>query len=398
MKTINILHFRNCRGISTLTGPETYLVDLLYNLDHKTFKILLACDIDPANKSNLFIEKLKKKNIPYKLIEIQNYYNFTDFFVVSNIIKKHSIDILHTHDFRSDVIGLLLSKKHNIPIITFAHGWVNWSKRFSKARIYSYLEALAAKLADIILVSSLYMMDDSVERGIPKEKIVHIPIGIDIQKFNFNLNGNKHIREEFSIPFDCPLIGTVGRIHPWKGQIYFLKAAKRVSEKIADARFMIVGDIAYNGHKRHKEELIKNIQSLNLKDKVILTGSRDDITRIMNAIDLFVLPSVREPFGLVLLEAQACRKPVVSTSVGGAPETMEDGVTGILVKPEDGEALANAILFFLENRERMRTMGLAGRKRIEKRFSKDCMVRKTEELYRAVFKKFNQNLGSNYKY
>lgn len=388
MKKINILHFRNCRGISTLTGPETYLLDLLHNVDNMTFNTLLACDIDPTNKSHFFIYKLKKKNIRYKLIELKHYYSLKDFFVVSRMIKKHRIDILHTHDFRSDVIGLLLSKKHNIPIIAFAHGWVNWSRFFSKARLYSYLETIVAKFADIILVSSLYMKNDSIKRGIPKEKIVYIPIGIDIHKFNFNLNYKKQIRKEFFIPLDSPLIGTVGRIHPWKGQIHFLKAANKVSHKIANARFLIVGDVAYDGHKRYKHELLKNIYSLNLKDKVILTGSRDDIPQIMNAIDLFVLPSVHEPFGLVLLEAQACRRPVVSTSVGGAPETMEDGVTGILVKPEDGEALANAILFFLGNRERMRKMGLAGRKRIEDRFSKDGMVSKTEELYRIVLNRF----------
>ena len=126
------------------------------------------------------------------------------------------------------------------------------------------------------------------------------------------------------------------------------------------------------------------MQALNLKDRVILSGSRQDIPEVMSAMDLFVLPSLREPFGIVLLEAQACGKPVVATSVGGISEVMKDGYTGILVEPGDSEELAGAILSLLSNREKMRIMGSAGRKMVMDCYNKSSMVKKTEDLYRTI--------------
>lgn len=390
MSKINILHFRNCRGIGTLTGPETYLLDLLNDIDPDNFNVIIACIIDPRNQRQLFLEELKKRNIHFEAIKIKNKFNIKDIFLISKMAKRYDIHLLHTHDSRSDVIGVLVSKIKRIPIISFAHGWLNWTSTLSKERLYAYLEALAVSMADGIVVASRDMERDLLFRGIQEKKINYIPYGIDTRQFNVNIIG-EHIREEFNIPPDNPLIGTVGRFHPWKGHRYFLQAAKIVSEKYPEARFLIVGDVAFDGHRQYKQELLELIQTLNLRDKVILTGSRKDIPKIMKAMDLFVLPSLREPFGIVLLEAQACGKPVIATSVGGIPEAMKDGDTGILVDPGDSKGLADAILSLLGNRERMQMMGLAGRKRVEEMFSTDRMVRRTEELYRAVLRNSNSS-------
>lgn len=385
VKKINVLHFRNCRGISTLTGPETYLLDLLHDIDSDSFNVRIACIIDPRWHRQLFIEELRKKKISFEAIEIKNKLNSKDFFFVNRMIKDHNIDLLHTHDARSDVIGLLVSKINRIPIITFAHGWLNWTHLFSKERLYAWLEYLAVSFSNKIVVASRSMEHDLLTKGIPQKKIHCIPHGIDIQKFNPAMTNN-HIRKEFNIPDEAPLIATVGRFHPWKGQRYFIEAAKIVSEKFPESRFLIVGDAAFNGHAKYKQELLELIGALNLEEKIILSGSRQDIPEIMSDMDLFVLPSLREPFGIVLLEAQACGKPVIATSVGGIPEVMKDGDTGILVEPGDSEELARAILSLLSNREKMRTMGSAGRKMIMDLYSKSSMVKKTEDLYSAMLR------------
>ncbi len=380
---INILHFRNCRGITTLTGPETYLLDLLHGIDPYSFNVTIACIIDPRNPSQLFIEELKNRNIHLKAIKIKNRFDIKDICIISKIINRNNINLLHTHDARSDVTGLLISRMHGIPIVSFAHGWLNWVSAFSKERLYAYLEALTVSLSNGIVVASRHMERDLMEKRIPSEKIKYIPYGIDTSKFNVNHKGN-HIREEFNIRPYSPLIGTVGRFHPWKGQKYFIEAAKVVSEKYPEARFLIVGDVAFDEHKQYRQELLDITQALNLEDKVIFTGSRKDIPQIMNAIDLFVLPSLREPFGIVIIEAQACGKPAIGTLVGGIPEAMKEGDTGILVKPGDSEGLARAILSLLSNRKKMQMMGAAGRKRVEELFSTERMIEKTEQLYRMI--------------
>ena len=379
MGKINVLHIRNCRGIVTLTGPETYLLDLLHGIDPYNFNVTIACIIDPRNPSQLFIEELKNRNIDLKAIEIKNRFDVKDIYTISKIVKRYNIHILHTHDARSDVTGLLISRMYGIPIISFAHGWLNWVSTFSKERLYAYLEALAVSLSNRIVVASRHMERDLMEKRIPPEKIKYIPYGIDTNKFS--VNQHNYIREEFNIYPDSLLIGTVGRFHPWKGQKYFLEAAKIVSEKYPEARFLIVGEVAFDEHKQYRQELLDITQALDLEDKVIFTGSRKDIPQIMNAIDLFVLPSLREPFGIVIIEAQACGKPAIGTSVGGIPEAMKDGDTGILVRPGDSEGLAGAILSLLNNREKMRMMGAVGRNRVEELFSTERMIERTEQLY-----------------
>ncbi len=383
MDKINILHIRNCRGIVTLTGPETYLLDLLYGIDSYSFNVTIACIIDPRNPSQLFMEELKNRNIHLKAIEIKNRFDIKDIYIISKIINRYNIHILHTHDARSDVTGLLISRMYGIPIISFAHGWLNWVSAFSKERLYAYLEALVVSLSNGIVVASRHMERDLMEKRVPQAKINYIPYGIDTKKFNVNHQRN-HIRKEFNIRPDSPLIGTVGRFHPWKGQKYFLEAAKVVGEKCPEARFLIVGEVAFDEHKQYRQDLLDLTQTLNLEDKVIFTGSRKDIPQIMNAIDLFVLPSLREPFGIVIIEAQACGKPAIGTSVGGIPEAIKEGNTGMLVRPGDSKGLARAILSLLSNRKKMQMMGAAGRKRVEELFSTERMIERTKQLYRMI--------------
>ena len=268
-------------------------------------------------------------------------------------------------------------------MVSFAHGWLNWDSLFSKERLYAFLEAVAVSLSSRIIVASRSMEEDLLTKRVDAKKIFYIPYGIDIERFNIDSDA-KSFRKEFNIPLDIPLIGTVGRIHPWKGQRFFIEAAKLVSKKYPKAKFIIVGDVAYNKHAHYKRELLMLIKALKLKDRVILIGTRRDIPQVMRSMDLFVLPSLHEPFGIVIIEAQACGKPVVATAVGGIPEAMKGGETGIIIRPGDTEELANAIVALLKDKKRMQKMGLAGRKRVEDLFSKDRMVRKTEELYESI--------------
>jgi glycosyltransferase involved in cell wall biosynthesis len=219
---------------------------------------------------------------------------------------------------------------------------------------------------------------------VPDRKIHYIPFGIDLEKFAPQNEYKNKIREEFNIPPDCFLVGAVGRIHPWKGHRYLVEAAEIITRNEPRIRFLIVGDAAFEGHRSFQIELTRLVNKLNLQDKIIFTGSRKDIPAIMNALDLFVLPSLKEPFGLVFLEAQACGKPVIATRVGGIPEAIKDGETGILVKAGDGEALAAAIIHLMSEPATRQRMGVEGRKRVEENFSVQSMVRNTEKLYEMI--------------
>ena len=172
----------------------------------------------------------------------------------------------------------------------------------------------------------------------------------------------------------------VSRLANWKGHKYFLEAAALVKRIAPDAKFLITGGPMYY-NKNYKRELIKYAEGLGLNHNVIFSGIRKDIPEIMSTLDIFVLPSINEPFGRAILEAMACGKPVIATNGGGIPEIVKNDETGVLVPLKDADKLAQAIIVLLEDKERAKKMGLAGRKRVERYFSLEKMVEKIETLY-----------------
>ncbi|HHL39087.1 MAG TPA: glycosyltransferase family 1 protein [Deltaproteobacteria bacterium] len=382
---IKVLHVRNCRGITTLTGPETYLLDLLAGFDGERVDARLACVVDPAKSSPLFLEEARRRGIRVEPVEISSPLDLKDFSLVRELVRRYNIELVHTHDARSDAVGSLAARSLGVPVVAFAHGWLNWDSPFSKERLYAAVESFFVGRADEVICASRDMERDLMERGVPRERIHYIPYGIDLSRFDRGDDGGE-VRAELGVPSDAPLVGTVGRMHPWKGHRHFIEAAARVVGTFPQARFLIVGDAAFDGHLRYRDELRAMIERLGLTERVILTGSRPDIPRIMRALDLFVLPSLREPFGIVSIEAQACATPVVGSRVDGIPETMEEGVTGLLVEPGDSVELAEAVERLLSHRERLGEMGEAGRSYVRRRFGVERMVAETERLYRKMLR------------
>lgn len=143
----------------------------------------------------------------------------------------------------------------------------------------------------------------------------------------------------------------------------------------------ICGFIYFSDYPADNQLLISLAKSIGVENETIFAGKRNDIPNIMKALDVFVLPSLWEGFGLVPLEAMAAQKPVVATSVSAIPEVIVDGETGLLIPPKDSIALADAILKLLDDPELAREMGRKGRVRLEKEFSVDRMVSQTEALY-----------------
>jgi glycosyltransferase involved in cell wall biosynthesis len=178
------------------------------------------------------------------------------------------------------------------------------------------------------------------------------------------------------LPHGAPVVGNVAALAPHKGQRHLVAAAARVVREIPDARFVIVGD----GELR--EALERQIKELALERHVFLTGFRSDALGLIKSFDVFVLSSITEGLGSAVLEAMACRRPIVATRAGGIPEAVIDGVTGLLVPPHDEPGLAAAIVRLLKDRTLAMTLADAGRTRVEDAFSVERMVSGTLEVYR----------------
>src|SRR4029079_6539900 len=169
------------------------------------------------------------------------------------------------------------------------------------------------------------------------------------------------IRRQLGIPRAPPLVAVVCRLNRKKGIEYFLQAAAIVRGRFPEARFLIVGSSCFDPN--YQPELERLTRQLNLSDKVIFTGERNDIPALLNEIDLSVLPSLSEGLSNSLLEAMAAGVPVIATNVGGNPEVVQDGRSGLLVPSRDANALAQAMIRILESPDLACRFGDAGYQR-----------------------------------
>jgi glycosyltransferase involved in cell wall biosynthesis len=283
-------------------------------------------------------------------------------------------DVVHTHLPLAELYGNLAAALCRVPTIVSTKHSDHAIFRRPLVRVGHVL--ISAPNSGVIAVSE-YMA--GFIRGVglwPGTRLVAIPNGLDVAAFDAASTPEQAaVLRSALVPDGRMLIGAAGRLEPEKGFDVLLDAMAHLVGRQPAARLVIAGD----GSRR--ADLQQHIRELSLDDYVLLLGPRRDLPALMQAVDLFALSSWSEPFGLVLLEAMAARRPVVATHAGGVPEVVTDGRTGTLVPPGDPRALANALLALLADRERADAYGRAGRERVASRFTLERMLDETEALY-----------------
>jgi glycosyltransferase involved in cell wall biosynthesis len=209
--------------------------------------------------------------------------------------------------------------------------------------------------------------------GVPADRIVVVHEGVDVSRIGKIPIVDAH--KAFWLPHGAPLVGNIAALVPHKGQRHLIAAAARVVRDVPDARFVILGE----GELR--ESLERQSRDLGLERHVTLAGFRDDVIGVLKSFDVFVLSSLTEGLGTSILDAMACRVPVVGTTAGGIPESVVDGVTGLLVPPRDEAALATAMTSLLKDPARRASFAEAGLKRVSESFSVERMVAETVRVY-----------------
>jgi glycosyltransferase involved in cell wall biosynthesis len=296
---------------------------------------------------------------------------------LAGILRQGRYQVVHTHLLKADTYGTLagvvagtpvrVASKHNDerallkPAVALVHGLIS--------RLDHRVVALSDYVA--LYVATLGRVDST--------RISRIYYGLPASSAEAD-DAGRRLRTELGIPYQAPLLATVGRLTEQKGLLYLLEAMAIVHRQLPEARLLVVGD-AQDGRDEYKQGLLRTRAKLGLEETVLFTGVRDDVPAVMRAIDLFVMASLWEGFGLVFLEAMAAAKPIVATRVSAIPEVVADGVTGLLVPPQDSGALAEAMLLLLNAPERGRQMGKAGLIRLQEHFTEERMVDEIECLY-----------------
>ena len=287
--------------------------------------------------------------------------------------------LLHTRDYKTNLIGLLAARMAGCPCVATVHlhDVTIW-----RLKLYRLLDLGVLRLFPRIIAVSEDLRRELLAAGLGEDRVVTIHNAIDAQDFQAQAGGNgRRLRSQWGIDTDQPVISIAGRLTTQKGHCYFLQSARRVLLHQPRACLLIIGD----GPWRARLEAMS--EELNLGNAVRFLGHQNNVAPLMEMSDVVAMASVREGLPNVILEALALAKPVVATTVGGCPEVIRDGETGLLVPPRDPQVLAEAILYLLGHPEEAAEMGRRGRARILQDFSVEEMARKTAALYREVLRR-----------
>lgn len=307
------------------------------------------------------------------------------FIPVYKAIRDFKPDIIHAHSTKAGVIARFWSAVLGIKSVIFtAHGWVfTEGKKYIERWITAQVEKLMAKFTAKIICVSEFDKNLALKFSVaPENKLITIHNGVDPMAFAESLKSKnlKKIDNEICITF-------VGRLAPPKDIFLLIDAV----QSIDGIKVLIVGD----GELRDKVE--KYILKKNLDTKIKLLGERADVPDILAQSDIFVLPSRWEGLPLTIIEAMMAKLPVVATAVGGVPELVDDGITGILVPPADVEALRVAIKKLIEYPDLRIKMGENGYKKAVEKFKLENMLVKTLNVYYEVLNSLKQNEVQNVK-
>jgi glycosyltransferase involved in cell wall biosynthesis len=274
------------------------------------------------------------------------------------------------------------AKRHHAQILqstlSTASWWCGWLETLggpkSVGHVQGFTSAAWHKRQSHLLAVSGAVRDDLVEHGIPAERITVLYNALEADEFRPQRE-SAAVRAEFRAERDTPVVGTFGHLSVKKGYRELFAAMPRVLKTLPKAQFWIFGrgDL--------KDELEASAKAGGFLAQIRFAGYRRDAADVMNAIDVMALPSHREPCALAYIEAALLGKPIVACRAGGAPESVADGETGLLVPVGDGRAVGDAILTLLENRDAARRMGQAGHERARELFCWSRFISTLEGVY-----------------
>jgi glycosyltransferase involved in cell wall biosynthesis len=355
-----VLHVAKVSGIS---GSENHLLLLLPDLRERGFDVRFAMLHEDESGAREFAQRLADAGIPVDSLRLRHALSPAALARLTRLVRRHRPAILHTHLVHADFHGLPAGRLARVPVlVSTKHGF----NAFRDRRLFAFADRAVARLADVHIAISAGLAHYLAERE-----------GFDETGFEVVHYGIKPGAEPPPLP-SATTLAVVGRLIPIKGHAVLLRALAAARARVPGLRLRVAGDGPL------AVELRSAVRDLGLDDAVSFLGRVAPVAPVLEAAGVVVVPSFGEGFGMVALEAMERGRPVVASAVGGLPEIVEDGRTGLLVPPGDADALARAIEQLAGDPGRASAMGAAGRMRAVEEFSQARCTDRTEALYRAA--------------
>lgn len=291
---------------------------------------------------------------------------------LSRILSRERPEIVHAHDphgVAMAAVAMSMNTRGPEPVLVASRRVDFHLKRHAFSR-WKYRQVRCFLCASDAIRRML------IHDGVEADRVVTVHEGIDLAHIDAVPAADIH--SALWLPHQAPVVVNIGALVPHKGQAHLIDAAALVVPQVPDARFVVLGD----GELRPALE--QQIRHRHLEKHVLLAGFRPDVLSLLKTADVFVMSSVTEGLGTSLLDAMACRRPIVATRAGGIPEVVVDGETGLLVPPRDARAMAAALVRLLTDERLRRQIAEAGRARVEARFTVERMVQQTLDVYARV--------------
>ena len=289
---------------------------------------------------------------------------------VLRFVSSTRIDLVHVNNYRSVQFGRMVSRWTKVPLVCHVRELIT-PDTMRQHRLHESDALIAVSEAVALALAG---------GGMPAGRVTTIRSGIPGIGPLREAEGQA-VRDGLGILPDDPVVGIVAHVLPHKGFDDLVRALALIQKKHPRVRCLVVGEAP---RKRYLQELLDLAARFSVKDRLVLVGFQDEVAPLLAAMDLFILPSQTEGLPITILEAMAAGRPVIATAVGGIPEVVRDGETGILIHSRDPEELAGAAIRLLDAPRLARAMGEEGRKRVEALFTMESEAERTSMLYRQV--------------
>ncbi|MBV9543696.1 MAG: glycosyltransferase [Chloroflexi bacterium] len=355
-------------------GAENHLLALLTHADRSAFEFEAAV----VGGGGELVPLFREAGVTVHLLGARNRLDVFALQRLIRLLRDGHFDIVHSHLFRADIYAgiavaqlgdarpYLVSTRHN-------------DDRFFLNPFVGIAHYMLSARQDLIIAISDHIARFTIARGVrDPSRVRRVYHGLEPLHTAELQRQAAAIRRELGVEPADFLVGNVGRLAPQKGQRHLIGATPLLLERVPRAHVVIAGG-------GDLEDFLRSLAAeLGVSDRVHVLGPRTDVPALMHALDAFVMPSIWEGFGIVLLEAMAAARPIVASSVATIPEVVLDGQTGLLVPPGDAVALADALARLADDPALAHYLGERGRERLDRSFSIEKMVGDTELLYREL--------------